>query len=122
LVPAQSVELLDRTVMPQSRPPWPGQLPLPSPAIVYEDQRDIAVVDADECPVTVDGRGAISAAPAQVGSDRVVAWAGPWPADERWWDAARRSRRARIQVVLDGGAAHVLVVHDGRWSIEATYD
>jgi len=122
LVPAQSVELLDRTVMPPSRPPWPGQLPLPSPAIVYEDPRDVDVVDADQRPVTVDGRSAISAAPARVGTDRVVAWAGPWPADERWWDTTRRSRRARIQVVLDGGAAHVLVVHDGRWSIEATYD
>jgi protein ImuB len=124
LVPAQSVELLERTVMPSagSRPPWPGQLPLPSPALVYEHPRDIDVVDGGDRPVTVDGRSSISAAPARVGTDRVVAWAGPWPADERWWDDARRSRRARIQVVLEGGAAHVLVVHDGRWSIEATYD
>ncbi|MEO5838510.1 MAG: DNA polymerase Y family protein [Acidimicrobiales bacterium] len=124
LVPAQNVELVDRTVMPPalSRPPWPGQLPLPSPAIVYEHPRDVDVVDDADRPVTVDGRSAISAAPARVGADRVVAWAGPWPADERWWDDARRSRRARVQVVLDGGAAHVLVLHDGRWSIEATYD
>ena len=124
LVPAQNVELRGRTVLPpaRARPPWPGQLPLPSPAIVYEHPRDVDVIDGDDRPVTVDGRSAISAPPALVGPDRVVAWAGPWPADERWWDDARRSRRARIQVVLDSGAAHVLVVHDGRWSFEATYD
>ena len=124
LVPAQSVELHDRIVGPAAvaRPPWPGKLPLPSPAIVYEHPREIDVVDGDDRPVTVDGRSAISAPPARVGTVGVAAWAGPWPADERWWDDTRRSRRARIQVVLDSGAAHVLVVHEGRWSIEATYD
>jgi len=42
LVPAQNVELQGRTVLPSavSRPPWPGQLPLPSPAIVYEHPCD----------------------------------------------------------------------------------
>ena len=29
---------------------------------------------------------------------RSPAWAGPWPADERWWDHRRHRRRARFQV------------------------
>ena len=52
-------------------------------------------------------------------------WAGPWPLDERWWDIERRRRRARVQVVLEGGTAHVLVIGDGRndvgmfrWALE----
>jgi protein ImuB len=124
LVPAQSVELQERTVWPavMTRPPWPGRLPMPSPALVHEHPREVDVIDHDDRPVTVDGRSAISAAPVRVGGELVAAWAGPWPADERWWDETRRSRRARIQVVLDNGAAYVLVVQEGRWSIEATYD
>jgi protein ImuB len=124
LIPAQSVDLHERTISPSAakRPPWPGKLPVPSPAIVHEHPREVDVLDHLDRPVTVDGRSAISAAPLRVGAERITAWAGPWPADERWWDDERRSRRARMQVVLDSGAAHVLVVHEGRWSIEATYD
>lgn len=52
----------------------------------------------------------------------VQGWAGPWPCDERWWDAGGWRRRARIQVVLADGSAHLLTVEAGRWSVEATYD
>jgi protein ImuB len=52
----------------------------------------------------------------------VVAWAGPWPADERWWDAEARRRRARLQVVTAGAGAHLLALEAGRWWVEATYD
>lgn len=62
------------------------------------------------------GAGAVPAATA------VVAWAGPWPADERWWDAVGHRRRARLQAVLRDGRAVLLCLEDGRWSIEATYD
>jgi protein ImuB len=77
--------------------------------------------------VRVDGRGFVSNAPARVavggGAAEVVdAWAGPWPVDERWWDAARRRRRARLQVITASGAAHLLMIEGGRWWCEATYD
>ena len=52
----------------------------------------------------------------------VVAWAGPWPVDERWWDAASRSRRARFQVTLADGSAHLLTIEGGGFRVEATYD
>jgi protein ImuB len=52
----------------------------------------------------------------------VVGWAGPWLLDERWWDPPVRRRRARFQVVTADGRAHLLVVEDGQWWLEATYD
>src|SRR5205823_5585590 len=52
----------------------------------------------------------------------VVSWAGPWPVEERWWDTRARRRRARWQVATADGAAHLLCLEDGRWSVEATYD
>lgn len=51
----------------------------------------------------------------------VVAWAGPWPAEERWWDDIRRRRRARLQVLTRDGRAWLLVVEGGQWGIEAVY-
>jgi protein ImuB len=56
------------------------------------------------------------------GPKRVVAWAGPWPVEERWWDPAGHRRRARVQVLDDTGTAHLLAVEGGRWWLEATYD
>ncbi len=52
----------------------------------------------------------------------VVAWAGPWPCDERWWDADGHRRRARLQVTTADGVAYLLAVESGRWAVEATYD
>jgi protein ImuB len=77
--------------------------------------------------VTVSGRAIASAAPARVSVDGgrwadVVAWAGPWPVDERWWDPPTHRRRARWQMVPAEGDAHLLSVEGGRWSVEATYD
>jgi protein ImuB len=86
------------------------------------------VLDAEGHPVTVSGRAVLSAPPAQVRvGDRgapaaVLAWAGPWPVEERWWDGAARRRQARLQVVLAGGAAHLLVLEGGAWSCAGTYD
>lgn len=121
--------------------PWPGAVPAPPPARVHDPSRPVEVLAADGGQVGVSGRGLLSAEPVEVleapmagggaGPDgagppparrRVVAWAGPWPADERWWDAAARRRRARLQVVLDDGRAVLLALEDGTWGIEATYD
>jgi protein ImuB len=115
--------------------PWPGTVPAPAPAVVHDPPLPAAVLDAAGRPVTVTGRGEVSAPPAEVARDvpgrgggggprpvRVTAWAGPWPCDERWWDAGGRRRRARLQVVTADGTASLLVVEGVRWWVEATYD
>ena len=107
--------------------PWPGRLPPPQPAVVLDRPEPITVTDCEGNPVTVSGRGEASAAPRQVTDSRgvsrtVVAWAGPWPLDERWWRPSARQRQARFQLVLDDGSAHLCVLKAGRWWREATYD
>lgn len=102
--------------------PWPGRLPPPSPALVCADPPEVDLWAADGTSVGVDGRGAISAPPARLGREPVVGWAGPWPADERWWDPEGARRRARVQVVLADGTAHLLALEQGRWHREGTYD
>lgn len=123
-VPAAAVDLTGERAL--SRPgeegPWPGRLPAPSPALVFPDPEVVDLLDAADRPVRVGGRGAISAPPSRMGRHSVVGWAGPWPAEERWWDPDRARRRARVQVVLGDGSAHLLTLEDGRWHLEATYD
>ncbi len=109
--------------------PWPGSLPPPSPTLVRDPGPVVEVLDGGGSPVSVDGRGTVSAPPAvvRVGgaggrTRRIVGWAGPWPVDERWWDPGRHRRRARFQVVLDDGSAHLITVEKGVWRVEATYD
>jgi len=109
--------------------PWPGRIPAPSPATVLTAAVAVHVSDAAGTPVTVDGRGVLTTPPARLGlADRVeevaavTAWAGPWPVDERWWDAATAGRRARFQVVTADGTARLLAISGGRWWVEAVYD
>jgi protein ImuB len=78
--------------------------------------------------VHVTGRGLLTGIPAWIGDGadrrRVVAWAGPWVLDERWWLADRVTDppgyRARLQVVTD----RALLVRFGRqgWQLEGVYD
>jgi protein ImuB len=110
-----------------STPPWPGRIPPPAPATVHPEPLAAEVTDTDGRPVAVTGRATASAAPAWLTLPgkppvEVGAWAGPWPVDERWWDPPAHRRRARAQVVTADGAAHLLAVEAGRWSVEATYD
>jgi protein ImuB len=131
LVPAGAVDLAEARQAAERgwvREPWPGRIPDPQPAQVHPDPVPVEVLDATGRPVAVSGRGELSAAPAMVvvtgGSRAVVAWTGPWPADERWWDPATHRRRARLQVVLDepsGHEAHLLVREAGGWALEASY-
>jgi protein ImuB len=107
--------------------PWPGRLPAPSPAWVHHAPVDAEVTDADGAPLRVSGRGELSARPAQVAVAggpglTVVAWAGPWPLEERWWDSARHRRRARLQLVTVDGTARLVTLEAGTWHVEATYD
>ncbi len=114
--------------VPAGDPPWPGRVPPPAPAVLHRPPLVAVLVDDADAPVGVTGRGQITAAPCRVAIDDggtplpVVAWAGPWPADERWWAPGERRRRARCQVLTAGGTAHLLVLEGGRWWVEATYD
>lgn len=107
-------------------PTWPGVVPAPSPATVHGEPLPALVLDEAGEPVGVSGRCAVTATPAWLSVSgappaRITGWAGPWPVDERWWDAAGR-RRARFQLVAADGSASLLFVEIGRWWLEATYD
>ncbi len=126
LVPVEAVNLSEPRILVEPPEPWPGQVPAPSPTTAYTDPPSAEVLDADGHRVGVDGRGTITAPPHELrlngGSQTIVAWAGPWPIDERWWDPTTHRRRARIQVVTTDGAAHMLVLEGRRWWLSATYD
>jgi protein ImuB len=107
--------------------PWPGQIPAPAPATVYQVPLRAGVTDSRGELVTVTGRAELSGSPAWLttggGPARAVSrWAGPWPLTERWWDPQRARRQARFQLVTDDGSAWLAVVQDGQWLIEASYD
>ena len=64
------------------------------------------VVDGDGRAVAVSGRGTASAEPALLSVDggrwtEVVAWTGPWPMDERWWDSDASGVFTRAHKPLD---------------------
>lgn len=107
--------------------PWPGRIPQPAPASVFAEAEAVDVVDAAGERVAVSARAELSAPPHRLvrrgqGSVELAGWAGPWPVDERWWDAARRRRAARFQVVDVHGVAHLVAIEAGSWWLEATYD
>ncbi|MEY2974363.1 MAG: hypothetical protein RIR49_783 [Actinomycetota bacterium] len=105
--------------------PWSGSITRPAPATLPVDPPSVEVLDDEGSPVVVTGRGEVTAEPAQVVTDgrcaRVVAWAGPWPIVERWWEQRRR-RLAHLQVVLDDGRALLLSVERRRWTVVARHD
>jgi protein ImuB len=112
--------------------PWPGAVPGPAPARVFDPPVPAELVDAGGAPVAVSGRGEPSAPPVGLrcdalpgGGGALVAWSGPWAHDLRWWDARRR--RALWQVVVGGGhsgsgIACLVVLERGRTAVEAVYD
>ncbi|WOQ15943.1 DNA polymerase Y family protein [Raineyella sp. W15-4] len=107
--------------------PWPGHLPAPLPATVFEELPGVLVLAADSSGVGVDGRGAVSAPPAVLveGGRRrpIIAWAGPWSLDEHSWDPVRRHRAHRFQVIDDTQTAWLLLCDDdGGWWAEGRYD
>jgi protein ImuB len=112
------------------QPGWPGAIPGPAPARVYEPPLVASLLDTHGAPVTVSGRGEASAAPARlvadpVGDAPVIAWAGPWPQDVRWWDRVCRRRRALWQIVARTERVEIaclVVMEGGRSGIEAVYD
>ena len=125
-VPAAAVDLdepADR--LERGDAPWPGGLPAPSPTVVPDEPVPVEVLDEQGQMVWVNGRGEVSASPAMLAlptaRHRVVAWAGPWPVEQRWWAPDRARRVARFQMVTEHGVAHLVGVEQQRWSILATY-
>ncbi|RLK60906.1 protein ImuB [Actinokineospora cianjurensis] len=112
--------------------PWPGRLPSPSPATIPTQRVPATVLDRDGGEVGVTGRFTLTSQPDEVAvagsTRRVIAWAGPWPADERWWEKDNGRRRARLQVLLaeqsevDNQDALLLVRENEKWSVEGIYD
>jgi len=87
----------------------------------------VEVVDSNGAPVSVTGRGLVSSPPARLTIGNrppcpIVAWAGPWPVEERWWDDAGQRRQARFQLVTDDGVARLVVLEGGCWWLAAVYD
>lgn len=117
----------DRASVPLSRAqPWPGHLPAPLPSTVFPAGQGAAVTDQEGRSVSVDGRGALSAPPVQLGLEGrqrpVTAWAGPWPVRERIWDTERARTAYRLQVVDAEQTAWMLVNEGERWWAEGRYD
>lgn len=115
-------------VGPKEEAPWPGTIPPPAPALVFDPPLPAELLDATGVPVTVSARGESTAPPARLrgagipgGGGVVEAWAGPWAQDLRWWDGPKRRRRALWQVVA-GGVAHLVATEGRRAFLEATYD
>lgn len=118
--------------------PWPGRMPQPAPAVIVN--APVAVLDGSGAPVGVSGRGAFSAEPATVHTERVAAgadasrasatqwtvrwWAGPWPdgVDEAGGPNSG-GLSARAQVLLDDDRALLLRYHPGDgWAVEGVYE
>ena len=115
-------------VLPKSSmAPWPGRLLAPLPAVVLNQAQELEVTDDQGCRVRVTGRGRLEGVPVQArsknfGSHSIVAWGGPWFLDERWWDSSRKTRQARFQFLLADGTAHLCVIENSRWWLEASYE
>ena len=138
MIPAAAVDLNEERPAASRRwvsEPWPARVPPPSPARVHPDPLPVELLDEAGHLVGVNGRGELSSPPVELVGDlsadrsggrrpprrRIERWAGPWPAEQRWWDPLTARRRARLQVVLDDGSAHLLVVEHQSWSVEADY-
>lgn len=111
-------------------PPWPGRLPAPSPATVFTSPEPVVLVDEAGGDVVVTGYAELVGRPTRMvhsgQTRRVVAWSGPWPVDERWWDEDTAVRAARLQVLgaaPDGEElAYLLIRTGGKWAVEGVYD
>lgn len=132
--PADRVRLVpwgdERAPAANPEAPWPGVLPAPSPAVVARTPLPATVTDPGGRTVDLTARDELTGPPSAVSVDgghprRVIAWAGPWSVDERWWTDPRR--RTRLQVLLEESeediqTALLLVLADERWTVEGNYD
>lgn len=105
--------------------PWPGRLPGPAPVVVFQQLRPVRVETADGSPASPCEPGT-GAGPEWFTDPagrrrRVIAWAGPWPVRQRWWDAHATSVE-RFQLVTEDQQAWVLAASGTSWWAEARYD
>jgi protein ImuB len=108
--------------------PWPGRLPAPAPSVLLDPPWPAQVLDAAGQPVVVTSRGTVPQPPARfrIGAETLAIqyWAGPWPVDERWWQAEQARQVVRCQLVDVRGRAYLVtcVMPDAQWQVEAVYD
>ena len=109
--------------------PWPGRLPDPPPATVFGQRTPVVVLGEGGAELEVSDRGVLSEQPvwfsptgARKDASRVQAWAGPWPVQERWWDAAAARSLNRFQIVDGNGGAWLLMLEGRDWVAEGRYD
>jgi protein ImuB len=80
--------------------------------------------------VDITPRRRITAPPDKVSLDggpvqQVLDWAGPWFADAQWWGRPEAKGRVRLQLVMEGNIAVLLVREGGKnplWTLEGIYD
>lgn len=111
----------------QRTEPWPAAIPAPAPAKVFFEPLPARVLGPEGRTVWVDERGLlVGGTPSRVWItdhwSRVIAWAGPWPVDDQWWDETAARRVARFQVVGSDGSAWLMSVEGQQWWVEAVYD
>jgi protein ImuB len=109
---------------------WSGAVPRPSPASIAVVPPEAQVLNAAGVPVSVTGRHELNAEPAVVmvsgHTYAVMRTAGPWPVEERWWDARRKRRHVRLQLLVQNkrGALRVFLMglENHQWRLLARYD
>ena len=105
--------------------PWPGRLPAPHPTLNLPGE-PARLLDADGAEIRISARLEMSGTPTRLEtagrSATVLAWWGPWPVDERWWDPADHRRGVRLQADLDEDPPVLLFLTSGRWTIVGRYD
>ncbi len=107
---------------------WPGAIPGPAPARVFDPPYPAELLDGHGRAVMVSARGEVGAEPVTLrcpalpaGGGRIEAAAGPWPHDLRWWDRVAHRRCATWQVLVEGVAC-LVTVEGGAALVTAVYD
>ncbi len=112
--------------LPAREQPWPGALRGPAPTVVLRPPQTADVLDAHGQRVGVNGRGLPTGVPCSILVDgrhlAIRAWAGPWPVEERWWDAKRTRRLARWHIVTVDERAFVVTLESGAWWIDGRFE
>lgn len=126
--PAEQVSLVawgdERVPLTDPSAPWPGRLPAPAPSTVLAEPTPVQLLDVDGAPVQPTGRGDVATPAVLVhpsGRSPVLAWAGPWPVDERWWDPGTARAGVRAQLLV-GEVALLVRCTAGEWTVEGVYD